>query len=760
VHSQVGLTAREVTDRIANQQTNSFRPPPSRRFLQIVRTNVFTRFNLLLGSLCAVVLIAGSPIDALFGLVILTNSLIGIVQETRAKRTLDALAFLHRPTSHVVRDGELCTVNTGDVVLDDVVLLKSGDEIPADGVVIECEQLEIDESNLTGESEPVAKSVGDSVLSGCFVSRGNGFFRATKVGALANANLLTAEARVFHRTPSEIERGLNTVLRWVGWVIIAAIPLQVVAVVRLDHESMTSGVLRGVAGLVGVVPEGLVLLSTLAFLSAALSLSKRNVLVQELGAVEGLARVDVVCIDKTGTLTTGHIEFRACEILTSSARDDVACALGALANDIDRNATLQAVHEKYPDVARWTATAKVPFDSQRKWKATSFDGHGTWFLGAPEMLAPQHMRVMSRVNELARDGNRVLLLCTSDHWSDNTSTSSDLEPMALVVLRECIRGDARDTVGFFAEQGVRVIVISGDNPVTVGAIARDVGIETTTVIDARALGEDDASILNAVGESSVFGRVTPAQKRNMIHVLQQQGHVVAMTGDGVNDSLALKSADVGIAMGDATPATKAVAQFVLLDNAFSSLPQILGEGRRVIANIERVAQLFLAKNAMSVLAIIVGAISATRFPVLPRQMTLLSTLTIGVPSFFLALAPNARRFTPGFVRRIVSRSLPIGVAIGVSVVASDQLSRDSTGTAATITALVCFFALLCRVAEPFTMKKLVLIASLASVAMTSFAVPWLQTILGLNVSVHTLTVALLCSVPAVVGIGATSRIAR
>ena len=749
VPSPIGLTAGEVADRVAARQTNRFRPPPSRTFSHIIRSNVFTRFNLLLGGLCAVVLFARSPVDALFGLVIVTNALIGVVQETRAKRTLDALAFLHQSTSKVMRAGGIQSLRTEDVVLDDIVVLTPGDEIPADGVVIESNRLEVDESNLTGESAPVAKGAGDRVLSGCFVTSGNGCFRATTVGEHSHANTLTAEARVFRRATSEIQKGLDTVLRWVGWVIVASVPLQIVAVSRNDGESLRSGVLRGVAGLVGVVPEGLVLLSTLAFFTAALTLSGHNVLVQELGAVEGLARVDVVCIDKTGTLTTGQIGFGSCEVLPNHADGDVAAALAALADDVDRNATLQAVHGAFPDAPGWNVTVRIPFDSARKWKAASFEGHDTWYLGAPDVLAGGSSVLMARVVELAVAGNRVLLLCRSQQVPDATNLPLDLEPAAVVVLREQVRNDAHDTLRYFADQGVRVIVLSGDNPVTVGAVAHDLGIDTEFVVDALALGNDRADIAAAMEGSSVFGRVTPAQKRTMVQVLQQHGHVVAMTGDGVNDSLALKSSDVGIAMGNATPATKAVAQFVLLDSAFASLPLILGEGRRVIANVERVAQLFLAKNAMSFLAIVVGAFSASRFPVFPRQMTLLSVLTIGIPAFFLALAPNTRRFIPGFLGRIVSRSVPLGAVIGLCVVCADRVSGDSTGTAATLTALMCFFALLHVVATPLTVGRFALIVSLATVAALCVALPPLQDFMGLHTSVHTVVVSLFCAVPAI-----------
>ena len=746
---QTGLSATEVADRISRGLTNSFRAPPSRTFWHILRSNICTRFNLLLGVLFVVVLLARSPADGLFGLVVVTNSVIGITQETRAKRKLDSLALLHQPTSVVIRDGLPRAVRTGEIVLDDLVQLRAGDEIPADGTVVESHALEVDESNLTGESEPVPKEPGGRLLSGCFVVAGYGTFRTTRVGARSHANSLAREARIYRRVASEIEQGLDRVMRWVGWAVAVAVPLQVITVSRIDDGTARSDVLRGVAGLVGVVPEGLVLLSTLAFLAAAVTLTKRGVLVQELQAVEGLARVNVVCVDKTGTLTSGIIGYHTCETLGADGHLRANAALGAIAHDDDNNATLEAVRAAFPHDPGWHVTARVPFESGRKWKATHFGDNGCWYLGAPEVLAPGSETVMQRTAGHARAGRRVLLLCSSATWPDEADLPADITPVALVVLKETVRPDARDTLRYLSDQGVRLVVLSGDNPLTVGAISHEVGIGHDGVVDARTL-HDETSLRVALGESSVFGRVTPEQKKEMVGLLQRQGNVVAMTGDGVNDTLALKSADVGIAMGNAAPATKAVAQFVLLDNSFAVLPAVLAEGRRVIANVERVAQLFLAKNAMSFLAIVVGAVSATSFPVLPRQMTLLSTLTIGIPAFLLALGPNTRRFRRGFLSRIVSRSVPVGAVTGLCVIVSDRLSNDRTGTAATITALVCFFALVRTVAEPLTAPRMLLVIGLMAGAAACVVAPGLRSFFGFALSTRIVAVATVCAVPAVV----------
>lgn len=745
-----GLSAVEVAERTRDGLTNTVDQSTSRSLREIFRSNVFTRFNAILSVLLIVVFVAGSPADGLFGLVLLTNSTIGVAQEWLAKRKLDQLAFLHVPLSSVIRDGHEIAIHSENIVLDDNVVVRAGEQIPADGIVLQSNGLEINEANLTGEMEPVAKNVNDLVLSGTIVTAGSGILVTTAVGHVAYAHRLAAEAKIFQRIPSEIQNGINTILRWVTWILLASAPLQVWSHFRNDSNiGWQHDTIRSVAGLVGLVPEGLVLLATLAFLSAAVSLARHHVLVQELPAVEVLARVNVICLDKTGTLTSGEVIFERCEFLAECEESLIEEAIAALACDPAANSTLQAIGGAFPP-STWNEVAHVPFDSSRKWKASSFDHHGTWYLGAPEMLLPAQSPVRERVTALAATGRRVMLVSRSSEHPPTLELPGDLSAMALVLLREEIREDAASTLAFFAEQGVRVMVLSGDNPFTVAAIAHSVGLNAEDPVDARLMGTSVSDIRPMVAQHSIFGRVSPKQKRNMVQALQNAGDVVAMTGDGVNDALALKRADIGIAMDNAAPATKAVAQLVLLDGKFSHLPHVIAEGRRVIGNVERVANLFLAKNAMSLVAIIATALAGISFPILPRHMTLLSILTIGVPAFVLALGPNAERYRPGFLRRIIRFSWPAGAIAGVAVVFSDKWTSDTTGTAATITAVVCFFGILSLMSLPLTGWKLWLLITMGACALAAFTLPALRDFFDFSITGEALWKSLYAAVPALV----------
>ena len=745
-----GLSLVQVEERTALGHTNYVKQLSSRSVREILQSNVFTRFNAILGLLLAVVLLAGSPIDGLFGFVLVANSTIGVVQEWSAKRKLDRLAFLHAPLSRVIRDNHEIDIHSEEIVLDDWVVLRAGDQVPADGTIRTSDSLEINEANLTGEIEPVVKNSGDNVMSGTIVTAGSGVFITISVGHDAYAHRLAAEAKVFVRAPSEIQHSINTILRWVTWVLLVATPLQVWSHFRTDvSDGWEDHAVRTVAGLVGLVPEGLVLLATLAFLSAAVSLARQHVLVQELPAVEVLARVDVICLDKTGTITSGDVVFETCEFLVESQQQEIESAISSLAHDSAANNTLLAVSSAF-STSDWNEEVHIPFDSSRKWKASTYQHHGSWYLGAPEMLLPASSPLLARVNQLAETGRRVMLISQSLTTPATTQLPPDLTPMAFIVLREEIRDDAAETLNFFKEQGVQVMVLSGDNPHTVAAIAETVGLHSDTPVDARTLGTTPEELAVALSGNTIFGRVSPEQKRNIVHALQNSGHVVAMTGDGVNDALALKRADIGIAMNNGAPATKAVAQLVLLDGKFSHLPHVIAEGRRVIGNVERVANLFLAKNAMSLVAIVLAAIAGISFPILPRHMTLLSTLTIGIPAFVLALGPNNKRYQPGFLKRIIRFAWPAGAISGIAVVIADTWTSDQTGTAATATALLCFFSILILMAHPLRGWKLLLIAAMATCAITALAVPGPQDFFDLSVTTETVWKSLMTSLPACV----------
>ena len=754
-----GLSSAEVAERVAAGQTNVAETKTSRSFSEIFRANVFTRFNAVLGALFVVVIFAGSIADGLFGFPLIANSAIGIIQEWIAKRKLDRLAFMHAPTATVIRDGAPIDIHTQDVVLGDLILLRAGDQIPADGTVVDGTGLEVNEANLTGEMDAVPKDTDDQVMSGTIVTAGVGRFIAESVGTDAYVHRISAEAKVFTRASSEIQNSINKLLKYITWILVFAAPLQIWSQFRLNEvENWRDSAIRAVGGLVGLVPEGLVLLTTLAFLSAALKLTREQVLVQELPAVEGLARVSVVCIDKTGTITTGNIVFEGIEILGDADEPTVRAALGALANDPAANNTLATIGNAVHPPTDWIAGALVPFDSSRKWKANTFEGRGTWYLGAPEMLAPNNEVLLAQVAAHADTGRRVMLVAHSSITAPTTDLPSDLSPVAIVLLLEEVRDDAAETLAYFRQQGVRVIVISGDNPHTVGAIARVVGLDGREPIDARTMGTTVEEITESLKRGNVFGRVSPEQKRTVVQALQEQGDVVAMTGDGVNDALALKRADIGIAMNNGAPATKAVAQLILLDGRFSHLPSVLAEGRRVIGNVERVANLFLAKNAMSLVAIIGAAVAGIQFPILPRHMTLISTVTIGIPAFILALGPNPRRYVPGLLKRVLSFAVPAGAIAGIAVVAANAVSDDDSGTGATMAALMSFFAILFILSRPLKGWKMALLLSMIGLAVTAYVTPLGSNFFGFTHDVTLTTRSAIVGAIAMVCISSVNRV--
>jgi len=726
-----GLTAAEVTERVARGQVNDSGERTSRTLVEIIRANVFTRFNAILGTMLGVIIVVGPIQDATFGVVLVANALIGIVQELRAKRTLDQLAVLNAPRARVLRQGDEQEVAVETVVLDDLLVLRAGDQIPCDGVVRGADGLEVDESLLTGESDPLVKQPGDEVLSGSFVVAGSGRFQATRVGAESYAAKLAAEARRFTLTSSELMDGINTILRIVTWVLIPTSALLIWS--QLRNNDLDEALRSTVAGVVGMVPEGLVLLTSIAFMVGALTLARRKVLVQELPAVEGLARVDVVCLDKTGTLTEGEIVFDELERIDPNA--DVDAALGALADDENRNATLVALAEKFGVPDGWTRTGAVPFSSARKWSAASFEGRGSWIMGAPEMVVTDDSHpARSRANELAATGRRVLLLTHTDAPLVGEDLPPNVRPVALVMFAEKIRPDAPDTLRYFHEQGVSLKVISGDNPRTVAAVAKRVELpDAGEGFDARDLPEDQEALAEILETHSVFGRVTPQQKRAMVGALQSKGHVVAMTGDGVNDALALKDADIGVAMGSGAAATRAVAQLVLLDSKFATLPGVVAEGRRVIANIERSANLFVTKTVYATLIAIAVVIAGWRYPFLPRHLTVVSTFTIGIPGFFLAIAPNSRRYIPGFLERVLRFTIPAGcvaaaaalISYGIARYGHDLTVKESRTTAALVLIAVGLWVLVLQ-ARPFNWWKTVLVGSMIGCVALIMLIPPLR----------------------------------
>ncbi|MFJ6086400.1 HAD-IC family P-type ATPase [Streptomyces sp. NPDC092369] len=734
-----GLSAAEVAERVARGQVNDVPVRSSRSMGEIVRANVFTRFNAIIGVLWLIMLSVAPLQDSLFGYVILANTGIGIVQEWRAKKTLDSLAVIGEAKPTVRRDGTAAQVSTSEIVLDDLIEIGPGDKAVVDGVCVEAAGLEIDESLLTGEADPVVKRPGDQVMSGSFVVAGGGAFRATKVGREAYAAQLAEEASRFTLVHSELRTGISTILKYVTWMMIPTAIGLVISQLFVKDNDLKDSIARTVGGIVPMVPEGLVLLTSVAFAIGVIRLGRKQCLVQELPAIEGLARVDTVCLDKTGTLTEGGMDVTELRPLQGTDEAYVRKVLGALGESDPRpNASLQAIIDAYPDAGDWRCTQSLPFSSARKYSGARFsEGDGessTWLLGAPDVLLAPTDPALAETVRLNEQGLRVLLLARVTGDLDDPSVARGAKPTALVVLEQRLRPDAADTLRYFAEQDVHAKVISGDNAVSVGAVAAKLGLTGTTV-DARQLPSAPEEMAKSLDEGTVFGRVTPQQKRDMVGALQSRGHTVAMTGDGVNDVLALKDADIGVAMGSGSEATRAVAQIVLLNNSFATLPSVVAEGRRVIGNITRVATLFLVKTVYSVLLAILVVCFQVEYPFLPRHLTLLSTLTIGIPAFFLALAPNKERAKPHFVRRVMRYSIPGGVVAGVATFVTYMIARhhytgdgalDAETSAATLTLFLISMWVLAIIARPYTWWRVALVASMGAAFVLVLIVPWLQ----------------------------------
>jgi cation-transporting ATPase E len=736
-----GLSDEEVAQCVAEGKSNDVPARAARSVSEILRANVFTRINAILGVLLIIVLTTGSVINGLFGILIVANSAIGIIQELRAKRTLDELAIVGQAKPMVRRQSGTTARPPNEVVLGDVIELGPGDQIVVDGDLLEEDNLEVDESLLTGEADPIDKDVGDEVKSGSFVVAGSGAYRATKVGREAYAAKLAQEASKFTLVKSELRSGINTILRVITYLLVPAGLLTIYTQLFTTDVGWRESVLRMVGALVPMVPEGLVLMTSIAFAVGVVRLGRRQCLVQELPAIEGLARVDTVCADKTGTLTENGMRVSDLKTFTTQECVDVLAQLAA--DDGRPNASMQAIGEAYPSPPGWTPTATAPFKSATKWSGASYGEHGNWVVGAPDVLLDPTSPEAEQAEQIGALGLRVLLLGSSDRAVDGPAAPGVITPVALVVLEQRVRPDARETLDYFASQKVTVKVISGDNAVSVGAVAGTLGLHGETM-DARKLPAEPGELADALEEYTTFGRVRPDQKRAMVHALQSRGHTVAMTGDGVNDVLALKDADIGVAMGSGSSASRAVAQIVLLDNKFATLPYVVGEGRRVIGNIERVSNLFLTKTVYSVLlAVLVGLAGLSSklfgtdpllFPFQPIHVTIAAWFTIGIPAFILSLAPNRERAHSGFVRRVMTSALPSGLVVGTATFgsyllayqgrAASAMEQTQASTAALITLLVGALWVLAVVARPYEWWRVALVAVSAVAYVVIFSIPF------------------------------------
>ena len=817
-----GLSSGAVAQRVELGLTNEASTATSRSVWAIIRTHVFTLFNLVLGLCAAVVIALGRWLDLLFVLAALSNVTIGIVQEYSAKRQLDKIALLRRDPARVLRDGEVTQIPLEQIVLDDVLLLSRGDQVPADAVVLEADGLDLDESLLTGENDPVVKSPGDKVFSASSVTSGSGRVRVTAVGEKSHASKLATEARQFAPIRSELRASLARVVRW---LTIALVPI--IAVVLNGQMQAVGGwqraretgaweeaLVASVSSVASMIPQGLALMTTISFAVAAVKLARDEVLIQEQPAVEVLARVDTVCFDKTGTLTEGGVSFDAARRLvpaapgtpstadsptapraagapdggtgpggvvgggadgrgaapastgTSGAAEaqttgdreqggaadvidpapDAAAALAWFGADPHANPTAAALAEGFPHPHPEPPVAVLGLSSANRFSGVEFADSGAWILGAPEVLlgADQHREAREHAQRLAAAGMRTMVLSHAEHLVMEDPRGpraapraaqqlpADQSPQFLITFREQVRSDARETLAYFTEQGVDLKVFSGDNPATVAAAARMAGMDVSHgAVDASELPEDGEVLHRAALEHSVFGRVSPHQKKNMVTGLQQSGRVVAMTGDGINDALALKHADLGIAMGNAAPATKAVSRLVLLDGQFSRLPAVLGEGRKIIANIERVTNLFLTKTGFAVFMGVALGLLAWTFPFLPRQYSTADALMIGFPSFVLTMLPNTRRYVPGYLGRALHFALPSAAIVTLCVVALNYYERTVDPAASTqafqtsnfLVLVLVGLWVLCVGARPLNLVRLALVLGMYAGLLLVLVVP-------------------------------------
>ena len=660
-----GLTADQARFRHDRHWGNTAPPGASKTEAEIILGNTITFFNLVFVILAVILVIAGSSVKNMtFLIVVLCNTVIGCVQEIRAKRAVDKLSLVAAHPVNVVRDGRLTAVPQTELVRDDIVEFSGGQQICADGV-LRTGELQVNESLITGEADAITKLPGDDLKSGSFIIAGKGRAQLTAVGGDAFAAKLSAEAKANpSASKSEMMRSLDKLIRVIG---IALIPIGIVLfhqeykVLELSLRTSTEGT---VAALVGMIPEGLYLLTSVAMAVSAIKLSKKKVLVQEMNCIETLARVDVLCVDKTGTITEPRMEVENVIPLTDDPPEWLEEVLGAMyTDDSEENDTGRAMAEVFGGITSWTMKKRIPFTSAAKWGGAVFEEHGAFLAGAPEfILGKRYAEVAETVEQWAAQGCRVLLIAGYDgDPAPGALVDEKVRPLALVLLTNRIRQEAPETFAYFKEQGVSIRVISGDNPVTVSEVARRAGIDGAEKwINTESL-EEEEDFDRAVLEYTVFGRVTPDKKKMLIQAFKRAGHTVAMTGDGVNDVLAMKEADCGMAMASGAQAASQIAQLVLLDSDFAAMPSIVGEGRRVINNIQRAATLFLVKNIFSLALSIITLFTNWPYPIVPLHLSMISALTIGVPSFFLAMEPNYERVTGRFLPGVLRRAFPGGL---------------------------------------------------------------------------------------------------
>lgn len=685
-----GLTQAEVEARIADGQVNAIQDSSNRSVKDIVMGNTLTFFNFINIVLLALVLSVRSYKNMLFIFIIIANTLIGIFQEIKAKITLDKLKILTVSHVDVIRDGVKKSVTVSELVKDDVILLKSGGQIPADGVILDGE-VDVNESLLTGESDSIHKTCGSKVLSGSFVTSGKAMCLLTEVGHDCYMEKLSSEAKQFKRYKTELQRNLDTILKFISIIIV---PLGIILFAKqywISGSTYEQAALDTVAAVLGMIPEGLVLLTSVALALGAVRLARRSTLVRELFCIETLARVDTLCLDKTGTITEGHL----CVQGEESVKEDVDLEqlMGRMVSALgDENETFQALRQHYKRNQSTNTKLVLPFSSERKFSGVVFEGEGTYLMGAYQFIFPQaDPAVLEKIAEYASQGLRVLTVAHSPNEMTDYTLAEDFEIVGFVFMTDVVRKNAPDILGYFEEQGVDLKVISGDDPVTVAAIAARAGLkDADKYIDATTINTDE-EMEDAILKYSVFGRVTPKQKQQMVRLLKQNGRTVAMTGDGVNDVLALKDADVSIAMASGSEAAKNTANLVLLNSDFASLPHIVNEGRRVINNIKAAASMFLIKTGFSVLTALLTIIVGQNYPFQPIQLSVINGCAVAIPTMLLQLEPSFQKVNKHFFREVLRMSMPAAITITAMITIINNIGH-SIGTPREMLSTVCVLA--------------------------------------------------------------------
>ena len=685
-----GLTQAEVEARIADGQVNAIQDSSNRSVKDIVMGNTLTFFNFINIVLLALVLSVRSYKNMLFIFIIIANTLIGIFQEIKAKITLDKLKILTVSHVDVIRDGVKKSITVSELVKDDVILLKSGGQIPADGVILDGE-VDVNESLLTGESDSIHKTCGSKVLSGSFVTSGKAMCLLTEVGHDCYMEKLSSEAKQFKRYKTELQRNLDTILKFISIIIV---PLGIILFAKqywISGSTYEQAALDTVAAVLGMIPEGLVLLTSVALALGAVRLARRSTLVRELFCIETLARVDTLCLDKTGTITEGHL----CVQGEESVKEDVDLEqlMGRMVSALgDENETFQALRQHYKRNQSTNTKLVLPFSSERKFSGVVFEGEGTYLMGAYQFIFPQaDPAVLEKIAEYASQGLRVLTVAHSPNEMTDYTLAEDFEIVGFVFMTDVVRKNAPDILGYFEEQGVDLKVISGDDPVTVAAIAARAGLkDADKYIDATTIHTDE-EMEDAILKYSVFGRVTPKQKQQMVRLLKQNGRTVAMTGDGVNDVLALKDADVSIAMASGSEAAKNTANLVLLNSDFASLPHIVNEGRRVINNIKAAASMFLIKTGFSVLTALLTIIVGQNYPFQPIQLSVINGCAVAIPTMLLQLEPSFQKVNKNFFREVLRMSMPAAITITAMITIINNIGH-SIGTPREMLSTVCVLA--------------------------------------------------------------------